>query len=163
MSRITNSDISTVGKVAASVDIFYPNDAQKRLKIQFWRKWNLGPVRSTDDISAAAVAQLTDSSTVEVWWKEKGFKEWFINEHSFAEDAERNAQLALETMRELMTSTNENVRLKAASESLKLKNELDKQAAAKEAEDAPMDSDTLQKLLNQAVAAGIVKLPEGPR
>lgn len=160
-NRITTSDINSVSKVARAVGFFSPSADQKQLKVMFWKRWKMGPVRSTDEITAAAITQVTDSSIVERWWKDAEFKAWFKNENSYDEDAETNAHLALETMRELMCSSNESVRLKAASESIKLKNELDRAAAAREAEEKVMDAESLQKLLNQAVAAGIVKLPQG--
>lgn len=160
-NRITTSDVNSLGKVARAVGFFAPSADQKRLKVMFWKRWKMGPVRSTDEITAAAIAQVTDSSIVEKWWKDPEFRAWFRNDNSYDEDAETNAHLALETMRELMCSENENVRLKAAAESIKLKNELDRAAASRESEEKAMNPESLQKLLNQAVAAGIVKLPSG--
>ena len=159
MTRITTGELETVGKVASAAGFFVPTDDQKRLKAQFWTRWKMGPVRSTDEISAAAVVQLTDNSIAEAWWKDTAFREWFKNESSYVEEAEHNANLAIETLRQLMYADNPNIRLKAATESIKLKSELDKQAAAKEASDADISPEQLQKLVESAVAAGLVKLP----
>ena len=124
--KITTGDVKTVGKVAALSGFFVPNDDQKRLKVTFWRRWNAGPVRSDDEITAAAIAQITDSSVIEQYWKDEKFRSWFKNQDTFAEDADYNANLAIETLRQLMFADNPSVRLKAATESLKLKQEMDR-------------------------------------
>ena len=81
--KITTGDVKTVGKVAALSGFFVPNDDQKRLKVTFWRRWNAGPVRSDDEITAAAIAQITDSSVIEQYWKDEKFRSWFkIRIHS---------------------------------------------------------------------------------
>jgi len=156
--KITTTDIKTVGKVASSSGIFVPNDAQKQIKVLFWRRWNAGPVRTEDEITAAAIVSLTDSSAAENWWKDEGFRGWFKNQDSFIEDAEYNATLAIETIRQLMYNDNASVRLKAAQEALKLKDTLDKKSA--ESEENEMSADQMQKLFIKALNAGIIQLPK---
>lgn len=157
-NKITTGDIKTVGKVANMSGMFVPNDDQKRLKATFWRRWNAGPVRSDDEISAAAITEITDTSVVEKWWKDDKFKSWFKNQDTFSEDADYNANIAIETLRQLMFCDNPSIRLKAASESLKLKSELDKKAIDAE-NNTDMDAEQMQKLFLKALNAGLISLP----
>ena len=136
-----------------------PTDDQKKLKAMFWNRWVLGPVRTEDEITAASVAHITDSSAVEKWWKDTAFRAWFKNNNTMSEDIDHNANIAVETLRQLMYDENPSIRLKAASESLKAKAEKDKEQARKESEGQTVDPENLQKLLNSALAAGIIKLP----
>ncbi len=157
--KITTNDIKTVGKVAGLSGFFCPTDAQKKIKVTFWRRWNAGPVRGDDEITAAAVAQITDSSVIEQWWKDDKFRGWFKNQDTFAEDADYNANLAVETLRQLMYADNPSVRLKAATESLKLKQDIDRRA--EETAAGELDPEQMQKLFLKALKAGLIKLPEG--
>lgn len=161
MTKITSSEVKAVAKVASLAGFFIPTKDHQKLKSMFWSRWAMGPVRSDDEITAAAVAQITDSTVIEKWWRIDGFKSWFKNNNTMAEDIDTNASIALDTLRELMASDIPAVRLNAAKESIKAKQELDKERARKEETGQTVDPDQLQKLLNSALAAGIIKLPGG--
>lgn len=161
MTKVTLQDVKAVGKVASSLGFFVPSDDQKRLKTMFWSRWKMGPVRTSDEITAASIAQITDTTVVEQWWKDAEFKVWFKNENSVSEEIDHNANIAIETMRQLMYNDNPSIRLKAATESLKAKSEADKAAERQASIDGEINQEQLQKLLNSALAAGIIKLPGG--
>lgn len=85
--------------------LFIPNPSQRRVKARFWSRyesWNSVP----EDITAAAVAQVTNEPAISRWWATPGFKEWFRNEDETRERLEYLFQVALDAAEEILLDPN---------------------------------------------------------
>ncbi len=72
-----------------------------------------GPVPKT--ITAAFAVQITGRSVLEKWWALEGFRDWFLDNASFDNEAEALASAALEVIGNIMyTSDKDSDRLSAA-------------------------------------------------
>ena len=108
--------IAALGAVATEL-VYHPTRIEQACKAEFWIKWNDGPTRSTDKLSAAAVAQILDRGTLNKAWSKPGFKDWFLNKDEFRIRAEYLALRAMDKFEELMDhSDKDDVQLKAAKE-----------------------------------------------
>lgn len=95
--------------------IYVPTDLERRCKAEFWVKWNEGPSRKTDKLTAAAVAQVLGKQTLNQSWSKPGFKDWFLNANSFQIAVEQYCAEAVEITRQIMYSAEkESDKLKAA-------------------------------------------------
>lgn len=90
--------------VAAITDLafFSPTVRMHKIKIKFWSKFKTGPFGvSPDDLTALDVARVTGSASIEKWWKQSGFKEWFFNQEDQQERIQVLFEMGMSSMEEL--------------------------------------------------------------
>jgi len=71
--------------VALAADISYqPSDAERGLKALLAVVLEDNPARGDwDQLTAAAIEQITNDGRIHRWWSKPGFKEWLTNKHEF--------------------------------------------------------------------------------
>jgi hypothetical protein len=96
----------TVGiiEVLASDLTYIPNPEQRKVKAAFWTRFNENPLCEANDIQIGDVLRLVGDSRVQRWWSLPGFKEWFRNQEEFREIVESTVYLALDKLREILSS-----------------------------------------------------------
>ena len=107
--------------------VFTPSVSQKKLKARFWNR--RAQLQLTDGApTLVEVAGLIKDKRLPDWWQEPGFKEWFRNEEEFKERVEYLANLALDTIEEVLTSSvaRESSRIAAAKLMMELGSKLPK-------------------------------------
>ena len=95
--------------------IFIPTPAQRKAKARYWVRakqatfTDMGP-------TLPEVTRVIKDRRIPAWWQEPGFKEWFRNEEEFKERMEYIANLALDTVEEILgnPSARESARMAAA-------------------------------------------------
>lgn len=151
-NKITTSTITDAGEaIAPSMDdtVYSPRPAQREIKSQFWHAWKEDPMVEAHLVTSAEIAQVTNDSRIHRWWKVFGFKEWFLNNETFAIKTIMNGERGLEIIQEIMDDENlsPSLRLKAAQISVDaLAKMRDKTALVQFADKAlnDMDSDKLE-------------------
>lgn len=82
--RTPSRDVST----AAQDLIYRPSNPQRLVKARFWTQYRDDMTVEPDKITAAQVMQIVDEPKVASWWKEPGFRSWFVNDNEHVERAE---------------------------------------------------------------------------
>lgn len=96
----------TVGiiEVLASDLTFIPNPEQRKVKAAFWTRFAENPLCEPADIQMGDIQRLVGDSRLQRWWTLPGFKEWFRNQEEFREIVESAVYLALDKLREILSS-----------------------------------------------------------
>ena len=89
--KVSNSDSKSIAVVVADLT-FVPTMAQMKTKASFQTNW-AGLTTPTE----GDVAQITGSTSIQKWWAQPGFKDWFTGAD------QTSAQLALKTAEEILT------------------------------------------------------------
>jgi hypothetical protein len=114
--------ITATGKEIANADelIYYPRAAQREIKARFWEAWRVDPTVEAECVTSAEIVQETGESKVHSWWREYGFKEWFLNHESFVHKTISNGERGLDIIQEIMDDprVRPDLRLKAAQISI---------------------------------------------
>ncbi len=84
---------------------FEPNEAQMKVKAAFWSAWRDDPTVDPAKLTAAAVANLTDAPTIETWWRQDGFRQWFCNKDEWRQELEFSFALWQQKVRERLVSS----------------------------------------------------------
>jgi hypothetical protein len=120
--KVSSRDVAS--KMTAITDelVFVPQRIDQKMKASFWIKWNQGPVKSQENISAAAVAQVLGNTVINKRWHIPGFKEWFLNKDEYRQRIEYIGMRALDVMSDILEdeTVKPDVRLKAAKTVLEL-------------------------------------------
>lgn len=85
--------------------IYRPSELQRKAKIRFWAKMDSNPLQDRDSVTLEAVKRMTGSGTIEKWWKEPGFKDWFLNSEEHKQRLEYLYDLALGAAEDILLNT----------------------------------------------------------
>lgn len=100
LDKLTDKDNKTLTGIAEDL-VFLPSPKHRQVKSKFWTRYdslNIDP----DQISAAAVVDITGEPAVSRWWHVPGFKAWFLNEDEARERLEYLYMLALDSAEEVL-------------------------------------------------------------
>jgi hypothetical protein len=94
----------------------------RRAKAAFWSSLTDHPlgIGDTDTLTLAASKQLGADSRLPRWWAIPGFQEWWQNKQEFKQRLEYMAQLALDSLEEILADPNANPTAKVNSAKLVL-------------------------------------------
>lgn len=112
---MNKQDSKKLGAVLDDI-IFIPSPIQRKVKAAFWSSYNDNPLFGRDKITLAAVESTISDYRLHKWWAQIGFKEWFTNKDEFKQRLEYLANLALDTIEEVLCNpdANANARMNAA-------------------------------------------------
>jgi hypothetical protein len=130
MSKVRD-DLRVTAEVIID-QIFDPNIDQRKCKSAFWvvkGDSQFGDVIS--QVSLAEALRVTGENKLKAWWSLPGFIDWFTNNQSFRQRAEYLADLAMDTIEEVLLNpeTNPNARINAAKLMMEVAQKLPKQQA----------------------------------
>lgn len=94
-----------------------PTEAMAQVKARYWAQLSERPLVANAQHTLALVKQLTQSASVESWWRKPGFREWFLNERAVEEKLEWLSHIALAALEDILLNTDPKVqsaRLNAA-------------------------------------------------
>lgn len=107
--------------------VFLPTPGQRKIKAKYWSR------RAQSQLTNAHpdlphILTLVKDKRIPTWWQEPGFKEWFRNEEEFKERVQYLADLALDTLEEVMVNpeAKETAKIAAAKLMMELGNKLPK-------------------------------------
>lgn len=112
--------------------VFNPTDTMRKCKSAFWvikGDSQFGDVIS--QVSLAEALRVTGENKLKNWWSQPGFVEWFLNNQSFRQRAEYLADLAMDTVEQILSDpeSNPNARINAAKLIMEVAQKLPKQQA----------------------------------
>lgn len=107
---------------AASTDLtFSPTPDMRRAKAAFWSRFADAPTSlSSDPVTLASAQQFGADKRLSKWWTLPGFSEWFQNREEFRERLEYLADIALDSLEQVLTDPDSNPSAKVASAKLVL-------------------------------------------
>ena len=106
---------------AASTDLtFAPTPDMRRAKAAFWHRVADAPLFDGGPITLAAAQQFGTDKRLSKWWTLPGFAEWFQNREEFRERLEYLADIALDSLEQVLTDPDANPSAKVASAKLVL-------------------------------------------
>ena len=107
---------------AASTDLtFAPTPDMRRAKAAFWSRFADAPTSlSSDPVTLASAQQFGADKRLSKWWTLPGFAEWFQNKEEFRERLEYLADIALDSLEQVLTDPDSNPSAKVASAKLVL-------------------------------------------
>jgi ABC-type uncharacterized transport system permease subunit len=120
--KISNKDAKTIAVVVADLT-FAPSHNQMKLKASFYAHWAGMSQPTEGDISL-----LTGSRSIQKWWSDPSFKDWFLNKDQTIARLAYLKDLALETAEKILLDPDAN----AASKVNMIKNILLYEAAISE-------------------------------
>lgn len=106
---------------------FIPSKEQRQLKAAFWSSQMENPlIDPEEELSLEAVKRGCRDRRLNSWWKNKGFRDWFQNREEFRQRVEYVAQLALDTIEEVLMDrdANPSARVNAAKLAIEVANKL---------------------------------------
>lgn len=106
---------------AASTDLtFAPTPDMRRAKAAFWHRVADAPALDGGPVTLAAAQQVGADKRLNKWWTLPGFAEWFQNKEEFRERLEYLADIALDSLEQVLTDPDSNPSAKVASAKLVL-------------------------------------------
>lgn len=106
---------------AASTDLtFAPTPDMRRAKAAFWSRVADAPALDSGPVTLAAAQQIGADKRLAKWWTLPGFQEWFQNKEEFRERLEYLADIALDSLEQVLTDPDSNPSAKVASAKLVL-------------------------------------------
>jgi hypothetical protein len=106
---------------AASTDLtFAPTPDMRRAKAAFWHRVADAPLFDGGPVTLAAAQQFGTDKRLSKWWTLPGFAEWFQNKEEFRERLEYLADIALDSLEQVLTDPDSNPSAKVASAKLVL-------------------------------------------
>lgn len=117
--------------------LFAPTNNMIKIKSKFWSKYNPGPFSSPDNLTMAQALKVTDSPSLERWWSEPGFVEWFTNREEEREKIKYLLNKALDSLESVLDdpTTNPNAKVNATKVLLETAGYLTKKPVEKFADD----------------------------
>jgi hypothetical protein len=67
---------------------YEPTDGQLKAKSEFWAKFRDDPAMDPKHLGPMAIAELIDAPSLTTWWKEPGFRTWFLDGEEWRGDIE---------------------------------------------------------------------------
>lgn len=106
---------------AASTDLtFSPTPDMRRAKAAFWSRVADAPALDSGPVTLAAAQQIGADKRLAKWWTLPGFQEWFQNREEFRERLEYLADIALDSLEQVLSDPDANASAKVASAKLVL-------------------------------------------
>ena len=106
---------------AASTDLtFAPTPDMRRAKAAFWHRVADAPLFDGGPVTLAVAQQFGADKRLSKWWTLPGFVEWFQNREEFRERLEYLADIALDSLEQVLTDPDSNPSAKVASAKLVL-------------------------------------------
>lgn len=114
-------DINKILAAASSDLTFAPTPDMRRAKAAFWSRFADAPTSlSSDPVTLASAQQFGADKRLGKWWTLPGFQEWFQNREEFRERLEYLADIALDSLEQVLTDPDANPSAKVASAKLVL-------------------------------------------
>lgn len=113
-------DINKILAAAQTDLVFAPTPDMRRAKAAFWSKFADSPMLAADSLTLASVQQVASDKRLTKWWSLPGFAEWFQNKEEFRERLEYLADIALDSLEQVLTDPDSNPSAKVASAKLVL-------------------------------------------
>lgn len=96
-----------LGKVLEEV-VFIPTPAMRRTKAAYLAATEENPLLAGQDPTVASVQQVTGDTRITKWWSTPGFRDWFSNRDEFRQRVEYLANLALDTIEDILLDSEAN-------------------------------------------------------
>jgi hypothetical protein len=147
MSKVRDDLRVLAEKITES--IFQPTKAQREAKAAFWAVRGEPAYGDVLEIVTMGDAmRITGDNRLKTWWGQTGFVEWFSNSKSFHQRAEYLADLAMDTIEEILLNpdTNPNARINAAKIMMEVANKLPKNQPAPRVLDKAIDQMDMEQL-----------------
>lgn len=115
--------LTDINKVlsAASADLtFAPTPDMRRAKAAFWARMADAPLLAGTPLTLAAAQQTSSDRRLAKWWSIPGFQDWFQNKEEFRERLEYLADIALDSLEQVLIDPDANAGAKVASAKLVL-------------------------------------------
>lgn len=106
-----------LGKVLEEV-VFIPTPAMRKVKAAYLAATSENPLLVGQDPTAASVQQVTGDTRVSKWWSTPGFRDWFSNRDEFRQRVEYLANLALDTIEDILLDGEANASARNAAAKL---------------------------------------------
>jgi hypothetical protein len=113
-------DINKILAAAQTDLVFAPTPDMRRAKAAFWSRFAEAPMAPADAVTLASAQQLGADKRLSKWWTLPGFAEWFQNREEFRERLEYLADIALDSLEQVLTDPDSNPSAKVASAKLVL-------------------------------------------
>jgi hypothetical protein len=96
--------------------VFLPSPQMRQTKAVYWTSIAESNLYDKSTTTLAAALDVTNDSRLSKWWSVEGFSRWFCNKEEFRHRVEYLANLALDTIEEILLDSDENAnaRMKAA-------------------------------------------------
>lgn len=137
MSTTHLKNISKVLAAASQEVVFAPTPEMRRAKASFWASLEGTPAGDlAENMTLAAASSLGADKKLTRWWAIPGFSDWWQNKEEFKQRLEYLAQLALDSLEEVLTNPEANVTAKVNSAKLVLEaaNKMPKKTAEENTE-----------------------------
>ena len=86
--------------------IFTPTPRQRKVKAQFWSRFQPGPFVSASSLSLPAIQEVVNVAGLKEWWQLDGFQGWFLNREEAREKLEYLYMKALDTAEDILDDPN---------------------------------------------------------
>lgn len=83
--------------------VFVPSAMQRKTKAKYWTRVKTTPFTDGDP-TLAEVNRVVRDQRLAKWWQEPGFIDWFMNKEEFKERMEFIANMALDTLEEIISN-----------------------------------------------------------
>lgn len=93
--------------------IFEPTKAQAKLKAKFWTRFQPGPMQSSDNITLSVAMDVTSNTSLEKYWREPGFRDWFLNNQEERERLRYLFNKSLDAVENILDNPEANANAKA--------------------------------------------------
>lgn len=113
-------DINKILAAAQTDLVFAPTPDMRRAKAAFWHRFADAPALDSGPVTLAAAQQIGADKRLSKWWSLPGFAEWFQNKEEFRERLEYLADIALDSLEQVLTDPDSNPSAKVASAKLVL-------------------------------------------
>lgn len=97
-NEIKKKDITALAEQV----IFTPTPRQRKVKAQFWSRFQPGPFVSPSALTINDIQSVVNVAALKEWWADGLFKEWFMNREEAREKLEYLFMKALETAEEIL-------------------------------------------------------------
>ncbi len=75
---------------------YEPTPGQRVVKAAFWAAWRDDPSVDPARLTAADVGKYVDAPSIDKWWRDSGFRDWFLNKEEWRAKAEAATGLWLD-------------------------------------------------------------------
>lgn len=106
------NNLSKVLAAAAQDVVFSPTADMRRAKAAFWSNLSDHPLGDGDSLSLTAAKELGADPRLSKWWTLPGFQEWWQNKQEFKQRLEYLAQLALDSLEQVLGDPDSNATAK---------------------------------------------------
>jgi hypothetical protein len=84
--------------------VFYPNDAQRKCKSDFWAVYGADGMPVENPTMATAL-DITNETRLPNWWSQPGFKEWFLNKEEYRQRMDYLMHLGFDALERVLRTS----------------------------------------------------------